>query len=450
MKKILLALGAGGVTLALIPMFAAFEAHVVNVTARIENALNVPIKSIDFGTVFPQEKQDKTFDVQLSGSFMDQAGGTSNLTCNGSFEVPEVTDPAKWQLFPNGYAGLCWTVEWATAVNTYQNQARPDPALAEYHEDVVAGWVAQDGDQYAELDSDWFGPNNPLNGEPALTKISQYVTTVPGQQYTLSYYFSPRPSTGSSDNEMSVQVDGSEVQHIGPVAGGSGTSWSLYNNVFTATLNSTKIEFISMGLNNSLGVFLDNVTVVGNGRVTAVSYLIRQKPKCGLPNPQTNPNDPVSYSDFGVVTENTDGTFKCVDADYVMLPLLCPYLSKHEISGDGDNTENDGPGIAAFHGLPGIWDLAKAKSFDTQVWGILTAAGHDILDTWNIDLKVPCFGGYCAQDWAQFVDDNDGTNQANPNDYTQPIGNEHQIFGCDLWLEVTNISNGLLTNGTTH
>ena len=262
------------------------------------------------------------------------------------------------------------------------------------------------------------------------------MTTVPGQQYTLSYYFSPRPSTGANENEMSVQVDGTEVQHVGPVAGGSGTSWTLYTNVFTASTNSTKIEFISLGLNNSLGVFVDNVSVIGKGRVDTVSYLIRQKPKCGLPVvPAT---DPVTYSAYGLVTEDASA-----DAGYVQLPLLCPYLSKHEVSGDGDNTENDGPGIAAFHGLPGIWDLAKAKSFDTSVWGLLTATGHDILDTWNIDLKVPCFGGYCAQDWAQFVADNDGTNDANAADYMQSIDNEHQQFGCDLWLEVTNIANGV-------
>lgn len=29
---------------------------------------------------------------------------------------------------------------------------------------------------------------------------------------------------------------------------------------------------------------------------------------------------------------------------------------------------------------------------------------------------------------------------ADPNDYTQPIGNEHKIFGCDLWIEVTGVS----------
>ena len=439
MKKILLSATAAAAALAMVPMFAAFEAHVVNVTARIENALNVPIKSIDFGTVFPQEKLDQTFNVSLSNSFQEQAAGTSDLVCNGSFEIPEVTDPAKWQLFPNGYQGLCWTVEWATNVNTYQNQNRPEPALVEYHENVAAGWLAQHGDQYAELDSDWFGPNNPLNGEPALTKIWQNVATTPGQTYSLSYYFSPRPATGANENEMSVQVNGLEVRHVGPVAGGATTLWTLCTDVFVATTNSTKIEFVSLGLNNSLGVFLDNVQMVGNGRVNTVGYIIRQKPKCGLPVVNT---DPVEYAAYGQVTEDEAGNFVCADANYVMLPLLCPYLSKHEVSFDGDNTENDGPGIAAFHGLPGVWDLLKAKSFDDKVWGILKAT-TDITDEWNIDLKVPCFGGHCAQDWAQFVADNDGDNNANADDYTQPIENEHEIFGCDLWLEVNNISNGI-------
>src|SRR3989344_673872 len=72
MKKVLLGLGAAGITLAMIPLFAAFEAHVVNVTARIENALEVPLSHLDFGTVFPQEVLFKELPVRLSGSFMTE------------------------------------------------------------------------------------------------------------------------------------------------------------------------------------------------------------------------------------------------------------------------------------------------------------------------------------------------------------------------------------------
>src|SRR3990172_10011217 len=69
MKKLSLILGAIALTLVALPLFSAFEAHVINVTATIENALSVPIKAIDFGTVFPQERLDQTFSVRLSDSF---------------------------------------------------------------------------------------------------------------------------------------------------------------------------------------------------------------------------------------------------------------------------------------------------------------------------------------------------------------------------------------------
>ena len=251
MKKTLTRFGIGLATIAVVvagaAAFSAFEAHVINVTAKIENALNVPLRALNFGTVFPQEKLDKTFDVTLSQSFQDE------------------------------------------------------------------------------------------------------------------------------------------------------------------------------------------------DRVDDVDYFIRQKPKCGLPVVGT-PTNGQEYSAFGQVTEDANGGFKCVDADkgYVMLPLLCPYLSKSEITTDGTGAENDGAALSAFHGPINLvdWNLAVAKSFDVK--GHLVKAAGDISDTWNIDLKVPCFGGHCAQDWESFVED------VNPNaiaaNYVQPIANEHKLYGCDLWLEVFSIS----------
>src|SRR3989338_2228720 len=67
-----LAAGTVGVIVAGAAAFSAFEAHVINVTARIENALSVPTEPIDFGTVFPQEELDATFPVVLSQSFLDE------------------------------------------------------------------------------------------------------------------------------------------------------------------------------------------------------------------------------------------------------------------------------------------------------------------------------------------------------------------------------------------
>ena len=51
---------------------SAFEAHVINVTAKIENALRVATTEIDFGTVFPQEQLEKPLAIALSDSFIDE------------------------------------------------------------------------------------------------------------------------------------------------------------------------------------------------------------------------------------------------------------------------------------------------------------------------------------------------------------------------------------------
>lgn len=69
LRKIIL-FGLGGlIALAMIPMFAAFEAHVINVTAQIENALFVHPQSRQFGTVFPQEYKEQGIFITFSESF---------------------------------------------------------------------------------------------------------------------------------------------------------------------------------------------------------------------------------------------------------------------------------------------------------------------------------------------------------------------------------------------
>ena len=121
-----------------------------------------------------------------------------------------------------------------------------------------------------------------------------------------------------------------------------------------------------------------------------------------------------------------------------MLPMLCPYLSKHEITGDTGtlgSQNNDGVGINSFHGLPGAWNMATAVAY--QVWGELDKTGGDNSDTWDIDIHVPCFSGKCAQDWAAFVLSQNG--QADPLAYQADPNLEHQQYGCDLWLETGGI-----------
>src|SRR3989344_8566530 len=241
MKKILVSMLTLAAVLVVLPMFAAFEAHVINVTATIENALNVPIESLNFGTVFPQEKFDQFFSVALSQSFQDE------------------------------------------------------------------------------------------------------------------------------------------------------------------------------------------------DRVDDVEYVIRQKPKCRAINPDNS-------KPFAQVGEDANGDWVCPDG-YAVMPLLCPYLSKAEVSTDGNREENDmrirGP-IPPFHGPIALadWTMQTVLVYETD--GHLAKSEQDLTDEWKIDLKVPCFGGHCAQDWASFVAEHNA--DAVPEDYIQPVENERKLFGCDLWLEVRGIS----------
>lgn len=197
--------------------------------------------------------------------------GGPNLLTNGSFEDNTVTDPTGWDIFPNGTA-VGWTVEWAPGQpTTYGGQSQPPTANLELQKsgtlpntnDIPDSWQAQNGNQYAELDADWNGHTGSLNGEPALIKISQTITTVPGKQYKLSFWHSPRPGTAAGQNAMKVYWNGSLVATVDPGAGGAGTVWTQYSYDVTATGTSTIVAFEGGGAADSLGVFLDNTGLAG-------------------------------------------------------------------------------------------------------------------------------------------------------------------------------------------
>lgn len=154
---------------------------------------------------------------------------------------------------------------------------------------------------------------------------------------------------------------------------------------------------------------------MAEGRVDDVEYVIRQKPKCALFD--TNGD----IIDYGRVTEDANKNFICVDAEYEKLPVLCPFLSKTP-----DNSPDNDESLAAFHGS--ITDWTMADTLATQVRGRLAKSDNDIEDNWIIDLHVPCFAGSCAQDYVV------------PADYELDPSLEHEQFGCDLWIEVTGIS----------
>jgi hypothetical protein len=174
---------------------------------------------------------------------------------NGDFETPGVAASEGWDIYDSGTGGLGWTVEWASSYG-----GAPFPAHLELH-NGVNGWLPYEGSQHAELDTDWGGPGHPQSGEPASVKIYQDINTCAGWTYTLQYAWSPRP--GHGDNAIDVYWNGTCIaSHSG--SGGANTSWTLETHnglAASSTESTTRLEFIETGTADSLGMFLDAVSV---------------------------------------------------------------------------------------------------------------------------------------------------------------------------------------------
>ena len=158
-------------------------------------------------------------------------------------------------------------------------------------------------------------------------------------------------------------------------------------------------------------------------RVVTIDYKIVQKPKCecDLWDPQypelcpDGQHAPVGYD-----------THEC-PTGYTAMPSLCPYLSKTPADDIADLKPFDDQGVPAFHDPEDPANIATG-TIDKDL---------DKTDQWTLDLAVPCFEEHCAQDWDEFVASHNP--DVNPDDYIVPYELESEDFGCDLWIEVTNI-----------
>lgn len=187
-----------------------------------------------------------------------------NLVANPSFETPVVD--GQWDAFESGATGVEWLVEWVSDF-----AGAPAVALLEIQRNVE-GWLASDGDQYAELDADWLDKGDEAYDEQASVMISQVIDTIPGEEYTLSWDFSPRPNTFSVDNDLEVFVEGVQTANDNSGAGGAENEWLSDTYTFVATQEETTVAFADGGEANAVGTFLDNVALTCNPAPEAQNY----------------------------------------------------------------------------------------------------------------------------------------------------------------------------------
>ena len=147
-----------------------------------------------------------------------------DLVANGSFEKNIQAD-GTWGIYPSltGWSGS------------------PDIELR----NNVAG-TAYDGVNFVELDA-YFN-----------SSMSQLLTGDPGL-YTLSFWYSARPGTGST-NDLTFTFDGSApITLLTGVSGSSAHDWQHYTTLVNFDGNGL-LTFSATGINDSLGGSLDMVS----------------------------------------------------------------------------------------------------------------------------------------------------------------------------------------------
>lgn len=274
------------------------------------------------------------------------------MIANGSFETPVVSSDAGWDAFDNGLVPG-WYVEWYGGSSSYDGHPRPGPKIELQR--GVNGWNSADGSQYVELDTDWTGPDNNFGSEPASITLYQDIPTIVGDQYTVSWKYSPRPD--NADNHLQVKVGDTEVFNSGVVTGGANVNWQSESYTFIATDSLTRIKFTELGNPDSYGMFLDDVSVGCLGIPTTSVTVCKQDQhgnplsgwKVGLSQPigfdeQIPVGDGVginaSLSSSGAYVVFASGTYRygnsamIADAGFSYRPIGIPYGDDGWVSGE--------------------------------------------------------------------------------------------------------------------
>jgi hypothetical protein len=303
---------------------------------------------------------------------MGASATDENLVKNGSFEYPDVPQsPYGWNSFPDGYGGLEWRVEWYDYSSTpgcpYPPSGRPTTANLEIHDSTGIGWgPAADGNQWVELDTDWYGPTSGPNGspgnctiEPSPVKIYQDIPTCRGGEYQLSFAFSAR-ADGSPENRLGVYWDEGLVDDISKSGAFGWTSYS-YTVIASSTSDTTRLEFVDLAFPDSYGTLLDNVSVVEISCVIEVDIDIKPGSYPNCFNMNGNGVVPVAIlgsADFDV-TQIDVSTLKFGGLDVRVKGNGTPQCSVEDVSGDFTYPEGAPDGfddlVCQFVDDPATW-----------------------------------------------------------------------------------------------
>jgi hypothetical protein len=180
----------------------------------------------------------------LNGSFEDvSTAGAVRLNGVGTVaDTSDGIDDGNWAVFTQ-LPGL-WTTASGPGIEVRNN---------------VAG-VAQDGDNFVELDSHGADPSNSF--------MTQTFTS-PGTMLKLSFWYAARPGAPGNDpasNGIEVLWNGVVLTAPplvpgNPALGTTDTEWVEYSAPLTGVVGNNTLGFRAVGIDETYGGSLDNVSV---------------------------------------------------------------------------------------------------------------------------------------------------------------------------------------------
>lgn len=192
---------------------------------------------------------------------------SANLITNGSFEEGNSLGNSGWGVYQVLDDGDISTNDWEQILG----------AGIEIQAGGTGGIPAQDGTYKVELDSD-FGRGG-VSG-PGITTNSVMAQLVDGllvgNTYELNFWYSAR-TVGNPNTNQVTAFAGSPTLFINPGALGTVSSstkgWEEYSYTFVATNDSMLVGFGAEGRADTLGGFIDNVSLTSVPEPVSVALL---------------------------------------------------------------------------------------------------------------------------------------------------------------------------------
>ncbi len=165
-----------------------------------------------------------------------------NLIVNGSFEEGHGLGSRNWNTYGEG------------RIPGWNPDLEASNAPIEIQNGNLGGIRAQDGTAKLELDSHARGSFSDSNAH-----VYQDVDTNPGEAYELSFQYAPRPRDGGNgSSDVEVWWNGAKVAELTDETPG----WrEITVNVKGGDADTTRLEFRAVGKENTLGGYIDNVSL---------------------------------------------------------------------------------------------------------------------------------------------------------------------------------------------